>query len=383
MSTNEILLGVAFLLALALLAIRLDRLRRTRISRGRNPYLEALLHLINDEEDLAYSKLVETVHLDTANIDAYIILGDILRRRSEPERALKVHRNITIRSDLTTRSNVTVLKSLSLDYIALKRWKSAEETLLKLDRLRKSDIWPRMHLLQILEEQGKWKEAFELASMLKDEPEITGERLAGYKVARARPLIEQEAYHKSRIILKEALKQDPSCAEAYLAIGDTYTAEDRIDDAVQWWEKLVENVPDLVTEAFSRLENALYQIGEFSRMADIYSNHLSINPDSTEAAMALAHLLERKGEVSEAIDVLKKHKLHVEETFILDKTIAMLLYRSGNTKEALEVIFGESLLRLSHIDPEIEELLDFTAEEVGMDDEENGADMEVGRQEAV
>ena len=383
MSTNEILLGVAFLLALALLAIRLERLRRTRISRGRNPYLEALLHLINNEENLAYSKLVETVHLDTANIDAYIILGDILRRRGEPERALKVHRNITIRSDLTTRSNVTVLKSLSLDYIALKRWKSAEETLLKLDRLRKSDTWPRMHLLEILEEQEKWKEASELASILEGEPEITDERLAGYKVARARALIDQESYHKSRIILKEALKHDPSCAEAYLAIGDTYTEEGRIDDAVQWWEKLVENVPAQVTEAFSRLENALYQLGEFSRMADIYSNHLTVNPDSTESALALAHLLERKGEVNEAIDVLQKHKTHVEENYVLDKTIAMLLYRSGNTEEALEVIFGESIQKRSHMDQEIEELLDITAEEVGLDGEEDGADMKVGTEEAV
>ncbi len=383
MSTNEILLGVAFLLALVLLAIRLDRLRRTKISRGRNPYMEALLHLINDEENLAYSKLVETVRLDTSNIDAYIILGDILRKRGELERALKVHRNITIRSDLTTQANVTVLKSLSLDYIALKHWKSAEETLLKLDRIKKSDTWPRMRLLEILEEQEKWKEAYELASVLEGEPEITDERLAGYKVARARALTEQGAYHKSRIILKEALKHDPSCAEAYLAIGDTYTDEERIDDAVQWWEKLVENVPDRVTEAFSRLENALYQIGEFSRMADIYSNHLTANPASAETALALAHLLERKGEVGKAVEVLKKHKPHVEETFVLDQAIARLLYRSGNTGEALEMIFGESGQRRSHTGPEIEELLDFTAEEVDLNDEKNGEDLEVGREEAV
>jgi len=383
MSTDEILLGTAFLLALALLAIRFDRARRTKIKRGRNPYLEALLHLINGEEKLAYSKLVETVHLDTSNIEAYIILGDILRRRGEPERALKVHRNITIRSDLTTRSNVTVLKSLALDYFALKRWKSAEETLLKLDRLRKSDAWPRMRLLEILEEQGKWKEAFELASILEGEPEITSERLAGYKVARARALIEQKDYHKSRIILKEALKHDPFCTEAYLAIGDTYIDEERIDDAVQWWETLVENVPDHVTEAFSRLENALYQIGEFSRMADIYSNHLTANPASAEAALALAHLMERKGEVSEAIEVLKKHRPHVEETYVMDQAIAMLFYRLGNTEEALEVIFGESVQRRSLTDPEIVELIDITSEEVVLDGEGNGADVEVGREEAV
>ncbi len=346
MTTNDILLAVAFILALVLVILRLNRRRRQREGAGRDPFVEALRHLIDGEDDLAYSRLVETVRLDTSNIDAYIVLGDILRRRGDYERALKVHRDVTIRSALSPSTNRTVLKSLALDYAALGRWGAAEETLLKLDRLSKKDLWPRLHLLEVYEAQRKWSNAFELGMELEEEPGVTGSRLAGYKVEQARDLIKQGAYHKSRIILKEALKHDSACAEAFLAIGDTYSEEGRTEEAVQWWEKMVEIVPERSTEAFSCLEDALYQLGAFSRMADIYTRHLNANPDSAEAALALAHLLERKGEVGEAIEVLNTHRPHTRDAHLLDQAIARLHYRSGDTQRALELVFGDVTRRV-------------------------------------
>lgn len=342
MTTYEILLiAGAVILALTLLFPRLERRYRKR--KGRDPYLEALRHLVSGEEDTAYDCLVETVRSDISNIDAYIILGDILRRRGDVERALKVHRDVTIRSDLTRAVLNLMLKSLALDYAALQRWKSAERTLIELDRISRDDIWPRLQLLKVYEAQRNWSAAFQLGRQLAGEPEVSGSRLARYRIEQAGILVAQMSYHKARIILKEALKYDPACTEAYLAIGDTYDEEERTEDAVEWWEKMVDEVPERAIEAFPRLENSLYKLGAFSHMADIYTRHLSANPDSAEAALALSHLYERKGEVGEAIEVLQNHRPHVQDAHLLNQAIARLYYKSGEIDKALELVFGASI----------------------------------------
>jgi len=346
MTTYEILLiAGAVILAFTLLFPRLDRRYRKRKGKGRDPYIEALRYLVSGEEDTAYDRLVETVRGDISNIDAYIILGDILRRRGDVERALKVHRDVTIRSDLTRAVHKMVLKSLAHDYVALRRWKLAERTLVELDRISRDDLWPRLQLLEVYEAQGNWSAAFELGRQLAGGPEVSGSRLARYRIEQAGTLVAQMDYHKARIILKEALKCDPACAEAYLAIGDTYVEEGRIEDAVEWWEKMVDAVPERAIEAFPRLENYLYKLGAFSHMADIYNRHLAANPDSAEAALALSHLYERKGEMREAIEILQNHRPHVQDAHLLNQAIARLYYRSGEIDKALDLVFGASIAR--------------------------------------
>src|SRR5438128_684057 len=78
----------------------------------------ALFRGDNEEALLAFA---ETVRIDTDNVDAYIHIGNLLRERGEPARAINVHRELTVRSGLTTAQERTVRESLVLDLIALGR----------------------------------------------------------------------------------------------------------------------------------------------------------------------------------------------------------------------------------------------------------------------
>ncbi|MFC1499896.1 tetratricopeptide repeat protein [Candidatus Zixiibacteriota bacterium] len=132
MTLNDVLLITAGLLLVVLFLIIAGRRRAEAARNERDPYVEGLRHLVDGETDFAYMRLKEAVEADTSNIDAYILLGDILRNKGNGDRALKVHRDVTIRSDLTHPLRRIALKSLALDYIWLKEWEAAEETLLDL-----------------------------------------------------------------------------------------------------------------------------------------------------------------------------------------------------------------------------------------------------------
>lgn len=350
MTLNEVLLITVGLLLVVLLLIIVGKRHAEAIRNERDPYVEGLRHLVDVEVDLAYACLKEAVEADTSNIDAYILLGDILRRKGSAERALKVHRDVTVRSDLTPVLRRIALKSLALDYFSLSDWGSAEETLLDLDRIWKTSSWARLRLMDVYEARGSWDDAFTLGRSLLDEDQVTVERLARCRIEEAQSLATVGEGHKARIALKEALKQDPTASEAYMLIGDTYAAEKRTADAVDWWEKLVSSVPVDAGPALARLEDALYELGEFNRMAEIYHRYLESNPGNPDAALALAHFHERRGEVQEAMDILKRYQENSSAPDRLERALALLCYRSGETEVALELALKACL------DPEAIEL---------------------------
>lgn len=339
MTTNDYLLIVAAVLAVVLILVQMGRWGlKKRTGQGRDSYTEALRHLVAGETDLAYARLVETVRVNTANIDAYILLGDILRDRGNLERALQIHRDVTIRTDLAPQAHRSVLKSLARDYMAARRWGPSERTLNELDKLTKGgDEWARLRLLEVYEAQEEWGSAFELGRQLEDSSAVDGARLADYKVAQAYALGEQEEFHKARLLLKEALRLCTECADAYLMIGDTYAAEGRTEDAVAWWERLVTTVPERASEAFKRLEDSLYEMGSFERISDIYAKHLKENPENVDALLAMSHLLERKGEYRQAIDLLTRNRSRSTDPDRLDRALIVLHHQTGNTEKALSL----------------------------------------------
>ncbi len=338
MTFSDYLLIVAAVLTLTLLFIQMGRRgRRKQTGQGQLSYVEALRHLVDGEVDLAYSRLVETVRDDTSNIDAYILLGDILRRRGNLERALKIHKDVTVRTDLSPHTNRMLLKSLSLDYLAARRWGAAERTLNELDRITRGDDWARLRLLKVYEAQKDWGAAFELARNLEDHPQVGTARIARYRVEQALEMGLEGQYHRARVVLKDALKYDPACADAYGMIGDFYAEEDRIEDALEWWEKVADKVPDRAAEVFDRLEESLYELGEFERMSGIYERFIDANPENVEAALAFAHFLERKGEVPRAIELLERCRARSADPARLDRSLVLLYYRGGDSEKALNL----------------------------------------------
>jgi len=362
MTLNDILLITAGLLLVVLFLIISGRRRLEAVRSERDPYVEGLRHLVDGESDLAYARLLEVVESDTSNIDAYILLGDILRGKGSGERALKVHRDVTVRSDLTPLLRRIALKSLALDHISLHDWGAAEKTLLDLDRIWKSSDWARLRLMDVYEARGSWDEAFTLGKTLLDDDQMTVERLARCRVEEARHLVTVGEGHKARIALKEALKHDPTTSEAYMMIAETYAAEKKTASAIEWWEKLVSTVPADAGPALARLEDALYELGEFNQMANIYHGYLESNPDNPDAALALAHFHERRGEVQEAMDILKRYQETSAAPDRLERALALLCYRSGEPEIALELALkacrDPEAVELHTIHPEEEKEMD-------------------------
>ena len=87
--------------------------------------------MINGLQRSAYNNFKKIVELDSENIKGYLRLGQVLRESGNPQKALKIHKGLTIRKNLTSYDLLELHKNISLDYFSLKKTDKAIEEALK------------------------------------------------------------------------------------------------------------------------------------------------------------------------------------------------------------------------------------------------------------
>ncbi|MCI0532162.1 MAG: tetratricopeptide repeat protein [candidate division Zixibacteria bacterium] len=307
MSAEYLLAVIALtLLVILILAFFWSRTKSAPRQIAHQIYVEGLLALASGDEQLAYQKFRSVVSQDTENVDAYLKLGDILRKRGKPEKALQVHRELNIRPTLTHQQRVDINKSLADDYLACTQYERAVEILEELWKEDKDSIEVAEKLLAAYEKTDQWEKALEVQNRVSKIKSLrNSSRAALYKVMQGRSLANQGEHHKARLAYKEALNLDDKCVPAYLYLGDAYMADDREDDAVEYWNKLLEQVPEAGFLVYPRLEKVLYDLGRFGEIINIYQSVLEKDPGELRTMYALAKIYEKKGNTNLAIDAFR------------------------------------------------------------------------------
>lgn len=302
-----VLVFVILLVASAILYLLYERFVRPAGPTVASLYVEALQDLLDGRAETAFTKLRQVVAEDSSNIEAYLRLGQILREHKRPDRALQVHKDLTLRTGLTVAEKQSILKQLARDYAALKDDDMAEAALKELIATKPDERWAYDQLLQIQQSKSQWREAYETAArILKIESNKSKKPLAVFKFQQGLQLSKQKEPHKARIVFKEALGLDPSYAAAYLAIGDSYSEEERFEDAVNFWSKLIDAVPTEGHRAIERLKKALFDLGRYGDIAQICEDILKHSPKDHKARLSLAEFHEKKGDLALAEELLSQ-----------------------------------------------------------------------------
>ncbi len=302
-------------------------------------YLDALRDLLDGRQETAYTKLRQVVADDPGNVDAYLRMGQILRENNQPARALQIHKDLTLRSGLNRLQKVAILRQLAADYMATNDLVTAEAALKEIRSLDSGNYWAHTQMLAIQEKGQQWESAAETAEqILKLEGNRSKKPLARYDMARGDQLYRQKEYHKARIAYKEAISIDPSCVQAYVSIGDSYADEQRYEDAVTFWTKLITAVPDQAHLVIDRLKTTLFELGRYGDIADICQEILTHAPGNATARRTLAEFHQRKGDSEMAIAMLEQlvDDYPEDRAAILD--LVRLYHEKGDRKKLSDLI---------------------------------------------
>lgn len=233
-----------FLLIILIIAagfayIYVQRKERTRTAPV-TPYAEGLRAQLDGDRAKAIQKLREVVAADTSNVDAYLRLGTLFAESGDTLRAIKVHRSLTFRADLTTGQKIEVYRSLAEDYIKQGEPPRALEMLELLLSLSKKDRRALERKVELLIQRQEWEGAFEAAQRLASlGGDVKPRLLAVLKVQEGIKLCEAKKERDGRIRFREAMKYDNTSVAPYLFWGDFYIRENRAEDAVCIWRRLL------------------------------------------------------------------------------------------------------------------------------------------------
>jgi len=305
-------------------------------------YIRGLNHLLRSEDSQAQEWLTRAVRQDTQNVDAYLKLAEIFRRRGDLARALRVERELLVRSRLGRAEREEILASLAFSYETQGDWSKAAETLRKLVELDGQKVSYQRALTRALECGGLWDEALETrrqAAKLEGEP---AEKELALVIAWTAGRRFAEGKEKDgRRLLREAFRLDADCPAALLLQGDRAAVGGRLDEATRSWRQLAEKRREWGELAFRRLEQAYYEQGAFERMPEFFQELLREDPLNVGARLHLARLYHRKGEPEEAIRVCREGlalERREEDSRRLESFLVSVLREMGRYREALAEI---------------------------------------------
>jgi lipopolysaccharide biosynthesis regulator YciM len=272
-----------------------------------NTYLSALEYLVAGNDRLAIEKLKETVKADSDNIEAYIKLGDILRERGLRNNAIRIHRDLTLRSGLADEIKAKIYTSLFYDYLGddNKRAIEAAKTVLRLDSQVNSRFLEAF--LKLLIQTEEWDQALQL---LKDHGDkftnAVNKTEALLKVFKGCHLEVQQLFKEARIWFKDALKIDEACPAAHYFLGKSYLKENRREDAVKVWTKFCRQFPQKSYFLYTELEKVWFDLGRFTDAENLYLDLLNQNPKNLFAGLALARIYSKKGDHENALEIIQQ-----------------------------------------------------------------------------
>ena len=112
---------VAGVIVVAAFAVFYTAARRGsgREKRAGDPYVWGLKALVDGQRTDAFKYLQQSIKTGRAPTDAYIRLGRLLREDGDPSKALQIHRNLTVKTDLTREEKIELFVNVAQDYSKL------------------------------------------------------------------------------------------------------------------------------------------------------------------------------------------------------------------------------------------------------------------------
>ncbi len=302
-----VLVGCLALLFLNLVIARTRRLKQSAPNPAQAEYFSGLSFLLSGFKEKALEKFRATVNHDTEFIDAYVKIGDILRDMDAAEKSVKIHRDLLVRANLSQEQQISIHQSLLLDYKVLRQWTPALEICDKIIQLDKTNHWALDYQTQVYEEMGDWQNAVDSLKNLEHlSKEEKKKRTAYYRLQQGLAFIAENKEHDGRIRFRDSIREMPDFLPSYLELADSYMRDNRPKAALTILKKIIkveQQFPELV---FSRLKQALFELGMYSEMEALYAEVLKDRPQLVEAQLGQAEIYEKKGLVKEAVEACKR-----------------------------------------------------------------------------
>lgn len=241
----------------------LKRFQNKTLPLKQTGYYGVLTSLLNEQSDEALDSFVSSMDVNAETLDVHLALGNLLRRRGEYARAVRIHENLLNHPNLSIENQWQVQLELAMDYSRsglLDRAESVLSDLVKTPKLQQSVRWQaNAYLLEIYQDLKQWLEAIDVADCLTEkkfasEPDFWRKLQAQFSCELADIAFQKNNADQMLSKAKQALVYDPECVRAYLLLAQHAVESNDFSLALSRLAWIRDKSPEFLSETLPLLE---------------------------------------------------------------------------------------------------------------------------------
>ena len=354
--------------AIGFLFFYIFRLKPNRKTGSKELYSEGLDMMINGLQRSAYNNFKKIVDMDTNNIKAYLRLGQVLRESGNATNALKIHKGLTIRQNLSSYDKLELYKNISLDYFDLGNTEKAIEQASKILKLDSKNSWAISKLITYHIKLNNWEKATEyLETFQRINKSPNPHKLGLFTIQQGRILLNENSFNSARRMFEKALAIDSTLNAAYYFIAESHSREsdkyfnraEKIDDknneeykklfdqalislsnAIPMWIKYSKSKPKQSWMVIHLLKDALFALDRYDELEYILKEIMEQDENNSEVIATLADMYAHKGDLDNALEIVNSSFQKNSNSLIIKLIKLKLLSLNGefNVSKGLDDI---------------------------------------------
>ncbi|SMF36813.1 Lipopolysaccharide biosynthesis regulator YciM, contains six TPR domains and a predicted metal-binding C-terminal domain [Alteromonadaceae bacterium Bs31] len=287
----------AFILLALLIGYLLGRYRSTATKNVKGTsggwpqkrYYQGLNYLLNDQPDAAIDTFISALEVNSDTLETHLALGNLLRRRGETSKAIRVHQNLLARPSLSKEQLHLAQIELGVDFLKsglLDRAESLFRELVEAKNVSKPLRAKALsYLLEVYQDEREWLQAIDVADQLTAKkfsgtPDQWREMQAHYCCELAGNMLLTKELLEARRWVRNALRYDKNCVRASLILAQIELTDLAPAQALIVLRKIPRQNPkfapealQLIYECFQQLQKPAERVVMFR---DIYREHHSL-----------------------------------------------------------------------------------------------------------
>ena len=312
-------------------------------------YYKGLNYLLNDYPDRTLDSFIEALEVNSETLETHIAVGNLMRRKGEVERAIRIHQNLLSRPSLPREDLHQAHLELARDFISAGLLDRAERLLEELLR-EAPELRPvtMRHLLEIYQDEREWQQAIDTANLIQPKksllkPNVSGDpviavALSHYSCEQACDSLKRNDHLLARKQLKQALSDDKNCVRASLMLGELELNTGHFQQAIKALKKIRYQDFGFIPESIELLKQCYQQLDDRSGFHQYLLECLEQQPSISVVLSLADDIQQREGDIAAARFVSEELKKQPSLRG-LEKLVELHLSTStGESKEHLSTL---------------------------------------------
>lgn len=274
-----------------------------------------------------------------SQFEAELTLGNLFRSRGEIDKALRIHQALVDSPDYSFEQKLLAKQQLARDFMMAGFYDRAENYYILLVDEPEFAKHSLSQLMDIYQKTKEWKKAINVAEkLLKIACDADKIPLSHYycEYAQAVKFENKNAFTDS---LSKALEYYPKSTRASIMFGDFYLEQEDYIQALTYFEQVLEQDPDYISEVLERIRKAYFELNDQNgyELFLIKANQIKHN---SSVDIALTEFIEDKDGITAAHSKLYQQLSKYPNLITFHRFIRYQVdfAEEGNGKESLVLL---------------------------------------------